>query len=110
MHTRLADTCTRATVKLAAYLIQYICGLACVAASCKATAAAAAAAAAMPVLGSSVLYASNTRHAAAVIWLRLVNACLSRIADDKLDGVIHYCFVNVQDVVQEWFKKHLHAV
>jgi hypothetical protein len=29
-------------------------------------------------------------HAAAVIWLRLVNACLSRTGDDKLLQVIQF--------------------
>jgi hypothetical protein len=68
----------------AAHLIQYICGVAWVTASCKATAAAA-----LPVLGSPVLN-SNIGHAAAVIWLLLIDACLSIIADGILHEVIQY--------------------
>jgi hypothetical protein len=82
--TRLADTCASATVKPAAHLIQYMCGLACVSASYKATAAA------LHVLASPVLHAPNIGHAAAVIWLLLINACLSTIADDNFDEVVQY--------------------
>jgi hypothetical protein len=64
----------------------------CVTACCKATATAA-----LPALSSPVPYASNTGHAAAVILCRLVNACLSRIANDKQDQVIHYsCYMTYE--------------
>jgi hypothetical protein len=44
-------------------------------------------------------FALNTGHAAAVLRLPLVNACLSEIADDKVVQVIQYsCFEHYQIV------------
>jgi hypothetical protein len=40
--------------------------------------------------GQSRTSRANVGHAAAVIWLLLIDACLSIIADDKLDEVIQY--------------------
>jgi hypothetical protein len=95
MHTCWSDSVTR--VNAAAHLIQYIVGIICITASCKATATAA-----LPVLGSSLVPAKHWtcycceqvtvgycfQHPDGVIMTTVV---ADAISDSSMRALIHYC-------------------